>query len=39
MTDTRACVDWFDWDIWISDEPGPCGDFGSLLLRTREDHR
>ena len=25
MTDTRACVDWFDWDIWISDEPGQIG--------------
>ena len=34
MTDTRACVDWFDWDIWISTDD-VCGDFGSLLLRRK----
>lgn len=33
MSTSRACVDWFDWDIWISTPPGPCGDFGSDLLR------
>ena len=35
MSATRACVDWFDWDIWISNDDSVAGDFGSLLLRRK----
>lgn len=37
-TVTRACVDWFDWDIWVTTDDGPRGDFGSMLLRRPTAH-